>query len=232
MQVIVIASNIEKTGKTTLAVNLAAGMAMSGSRCVIVDFDPKANASVILRPQRKSPPDTRCFLKAQNDISRKIVSAHFPDLDILPGDRRIAKFEDPLMMLSGCLKQMHRDFEIVVMDTCSEDGKVLDAALYCATTVLVPVRVKDWEPSVTINFKEKIKKLNPTAEIIIVPSYCPSDFKIDNMVDNDLNIFEHVLYEDDNFPESFAHRKTIFDYDPRVVNVRTFMFLVHKFNDI
>ena len=73
-------------GKTTTAINIAAGLAKSGRNTLVVDVDPQCNATSGLGVT----PAARHPLVAGQPLAQSVVETKQPGLFVLPGSQSLA----------------------------------------------------------------------------------------------------------------------------------------------
>lgn len=152
MIVIAVANQKGGVGKTTLTRELSACCAIRGYRTLVIDCDPQGNLTqswvdsdvyestlshVLIEPEstggRKVEP---------LPLSETIVETPLPNLDLVPADIRLARFELQPDYLTHRLKNqlatMESEYDLVFLDCPPQLGKLLTTALYSADYVIVP----------------------------------------------------------------------------------------------
>jgi chromosome partitioning protein len=135
------------TGKTTTAINVAAGLAKSGKRVLVCDMDPQGNATLVLTEGNPvDPPTIGAVLLDQADAHEAIRPTTTPGLDLLPADVSLA---DANLALAGevgrerrlrvALEEVQDRYDYVVLDTSPQRSLLSVNALVYAEEVYVPV---------------------------------------------------------------------------------------------
>ncbi|HEX8720099.1 MAG TPA: ParA family protein [Pyrinomonadaceae bacterium] len=152
MITIAVANQKGGVGKTTATRELSACCALRGYQVLAIDCDPQGNLTsswvdsdvyeatlshVLIEP------DSPAGLKAEPlPLSDAVVESPVENLDIVPADIRLARFEmqpDYLThRLSNQLREHGQGYDLVFIDCPPQLGKLLTAALYSADYVLVP----------------------------------------------------------------------------------------------
>ena len=146
--IIAIANQKGGVGKTTLAVNLSAGLARRGRRVLLVDLDIQGSASTILSPAQPgaSLDVARCLLE-QRSIAQAVHPTRLPGLDLAPAGEQMAVVD---LFLASCmgrervLERALRDpalepYELIVLDTAPYLGLLTLNAIVASQHLLVPV---------------------------------------------------------------------------------------------
>jgi chromosome partitioning protein len=132
-------------GKTTTAINLAAGLAEKGKRTLLIDLDPQANSTIGLgiEPESFSVAIHQVLLK-KAPISKAILKTKIPGLDLVPSHIRLEKAEQeltPELFKEERLYKAIRDldeYEFIIIDCRPTLGTLTINALYACDLVLVP----------------------------------------------------------------------------------------------
>lgn len=152
MIAIAVANQKGGVGKTTVTRELAACCALRGYQTLAVDCDPQGNLTsswvdaevyeatlshVLIEPE------TPMGVKAEPlPLDDAIVESPIENLDLVPADIRLARFEMQPDYLTHRLRNQLQEhgaiYDLVFIDCPPQLGKLLTAALYSADYVLVP----------------------------------------------------------------------------------------------
>ncbi len=153
MKVIAIANQKGGVGKTTITRELSATCALRGYEVLAIDGDPQGNltsswvdsnayqytlAHVLIEPE----PTKTVKNPAPISLDYAILETTVPNLDIVPADIRLARFEQQPNYMDHRLKNQiaeHcREYDLVFIDCPPQLGKLLTAAMYAAEHVIIP----------------------------------------------------------------------------------------------
>lgn len=145
MHVLAISNRKGGTGKTTVSVNLAAALAQSGWRVLLIDLDSQGHCAVGLglktdAPQQASVHDL--FTSAQARLCDAIVPSALPTLWLAPANPRFdhgeGERDDTRLRRAIADEGLTQRFDLIVIDTPPSMDALLMNALLAATRVLVP----------------------------------------------------------------------------------------------
>src|SRR6185503_6997978 len=135
-------------GKTTTAINVAASIAMSGRRVLLVDVDPQGNltSGVGLRGQRAQGGTVYEALLGDGDLSTYYLPTTLPELFLVPTDRNLTGAEIEMVTLpererrlQRVLQPLRREFDFMFIDCPPSLGLLTLNGLVAADTVLIPL---------------------------------------------------------------------------------------------
>lgn len=221
-------------GKTTTAVNLAAGIGKLGKKVLIVDADPQGNTtSAFGVDKQKLKSSVYDLLIGNAKADEALIKTGFDGVDIIPCNMELAGAEVELISIDGREAQLKNalcfkkpDYDYIFIDCPPSLGLITINALCASDTVLVPIQCEYFALeglSQLIGTVRQVKRIyNPRIEIEGI---------LLTMFDGRLNLTQQVVAEVKKFfprelfsttipravrlSEAPSHGKPIQYYDPR-----------------
>ena len=222
------------TGKTTLAVNLGAALAIRGRKTLLIDMDPQGNASYILAKITDEDPAMYSVLTEKDIVLDTIIQPTATEhLDIAPSNLHLAGAEIQLATLLGRENALKRKltadiidrYDFLLIDTSPSLGLLTINALNAADYALIPVSC-DFLSLVgltllfdTIRLCQE--QLGSHVRILgLVANRYDRREKVSAEVLNALKqqfntlLFETVVRVNVRLKEAPSYRQSIYEYDP------------------
>ncbi len=232
-QVICIANQKGGVGKTTTAVNLAAGLALLGAETLLIDLDPQANATSGLgldpRAERRGLYHALIGMGDIDDLRRPVPDV--PRLSVLPSNSDLFGAEVELVdaiarefRLKEALERMTARPRFVLIDCPPSLGLLTVNALTASDSVLVPLQCEYYALEGLSQLMQTIqliqRRLNPnlTLEAILLTMFDQRN-NLSHLVAADARqhfgdkVLDVEIPRNVRLSESPSHGKSIHHYD-------------------
>lgn len=185
-------------GKTTSAVNLAAGLGLQGKKILLIDIDPQGNTTSGYGIDRRNVKTSSYdLLVGDKTVSDAAIVTKFKNVTVVPSSMDLAGAEIELIELDNRnekLKQkllpIRNDFDFILIDCPPSLGLITINALTVSDSVMVPIQCEYYALeglSQLISSIRQVKRIyNPNLEVegILLTMY-----------DGRLNLTQQVVSE-------------------------------------
>ena len=164
-------------GKTTTAVNLSAGLAVSKKKVLLIDLDPQGNATMGSGVEKNDlSANVYHVLIGQAGINDTIVRSESIAYDVLPSNRELSgadidlmELEDREFRLKKAIEELDKEYDFILIDCPPTLSLLTINALAGADGVIIPMQCEYFALEGLSDLVNTVKRvyqnINPKLEI-------------------------------------------------------------------
>lgn len=235
-------------GKTTSAINVAAGLAFMGKNTILIDTDPQAHSSIsiVRNPHSINKSIYDVLIDSNMSIADVIMNSTVPGLKVVMSKIAMAKLETTLIgeidghyRLKDNLEVIKKRFDFIIIDTPPNLGLITLNSLVAADQVIIPIQSSFLCLEGTDDLLETIEKVkriaNPNLKLLGVlitlhdkRTNISKDVvrRIKSVFGN--KVFKTIVSKSVKLEESPAFKESIFTFAPLSVGAEQYKKLTEE----
>jgi chromosome partitioning protein len=221
-------------GKTTTAVNLAAGLALADFPTLLVDLDPQGNATTGMGVDKSGlHPTVYHVLLGMEPAEKAVLDTHIPTLKIIPSDIDLVGAEIELVALDhrehrlrDALAPIKERFSFIIIDCPPSLGLCTINALAASDRVVVPLQCEFYALEGLTHLLKTIKlvrdRMNPDLDVLgILLTMFDGRTSLATQIRDEVHryfpgqIFETVIPRNVRLTEAPSHGRPVMLHDVR-----------------
>lgn len=249
MRIIAIANQKGGVGKSTTAINLAAGLAYKQQKVLLVDIDPQGHSTKglgISTEEKATISDVLCneLLDAESVIEKTYI----PNLDILPADLSLAVAEMKMSTMGAKEFKLRKKlsglkYDYIIIDCPPTFGTLTMNTFLAAKEIIMPVQLGYFSLEGVDNFLETISFVNKNIGSVVnhetdilgvLITFHDLRSKLANQVKDmllklfDGKVFNTVIPQNVKLNEAQSQGLAIFDYSPESKGAESYLKLTEE----
>ena len=250
-KIIAVANQKGGVGKTTTAINLAAGLSELHLSVLLIDLDPQGNATTGLGVQKEEATQTVYDLLVSNaPIDEVIVPTAVENLDIVASttdlssaDIELISNEKRSFLLRDVLRSVDMTalgYDYVIIDCPPSLNLLTVNAMVAAHSILVPLQSEFFAleglSQLMITIREVREAANPALRIEgVVMTMHDQRNNLAQQVENDARgvlkdlVFKTVIPRNVRVSEAPSYAQSVLEYDPRSSGSQAYRALAKEF---
>jgi len=219
-------------GKTTTAINLSAGIALSGKKVLLIDMDPQANATSGIGVTAQEQSIFEHFLVNPRSAISMRKNTNIPGLTVLPShnnviqvEQVVARAEDGQQRLDRALAPISKGYDFMIIDCPPSLGLLTINALYFCDSVIMPIQCEYFAMEGLTRILKLIREVTREGKPpLYIDGVLLTMFDLEKDLDRDVateiheyfkeKVYKSYIPRDVSLGEAPSFGKCIFDYAP------------------